>query len=100
VLWFALVGLGIPAAVAEGLGIKAALKRGIELGRADLVHAIGGLATLVLVVGITRIALEILLNTQGGQAREIAVVLADLVLSPLLYVGGALLYLDQKARVQ
>lgn len=100
VLWVALIGLGIPAAVAEGLDVKAALRRGLQLSRADLGHAIGGLATLVLVVGITRIALEVLLNTQGGQAREIAVVLADLVLSPLLYVGGVLLYLDQRARVE
>ena len=100
VLWFALIGLGVPAAVAEGLGIRAALRRGLALGRADLVHAVGGLATLVLVVGVSRIALEVLLNTQGGQGREIAVVLADLVLTPLFYVGAALLYVDQAARVQ
>jgi hypothetical protein len=100
VVWFALFGLGIPAAVKEGLGVRDALRRGLELSRADVVHAIGGLATLVLVVGVSRLALEVLLNTQGGQAREIAVVLADLVLSPLFYIGGALLYVDQAARVQ
>jgi hypothetical protein len=98
VVWFALLGLGVPAAVTEGLGVRCALRRGLRLGRADLVHAIGGLATLVLVVGISRLALEVLLNTQGGQAREVAVVLADFVLSPLFYVGGALLYVDQAAR--
>lgn len=100
VVWFALLGLAVPAAVAEGLGVRAALRRGLQLSRADLVHAVGGLASLALVVGVSRIALEILLNTQGGQAREIAVVLADLVLSPLLYLGGALLYVDQAARVE
>jgi hypothetical protein len=100
VVWFALIGLAVPAAQAEGLGIRAALRRGLQLGRADLVHAIGGLATLVLVAGISRIALEILLNTQGGQGRDIAVVLADLVLTPVLYVGGAFLYGDQAARVE
>jgi hypothetical protein len=100
VVWFALIGLSVPAAQAEGLGIRAALRRGLQLGRADLVHAIGGLATLVLVAGISRIALEILLNTQGGQGRDIAVVLADLVLTPVLYVGGAFLYGDQAARVE
>jgi hypothetical protein len=100
VIWFALVGLGVPAAVREDLGVRDAVRRGLALGRADLVHAIGGLATLVLVVGVSRLALEVLLNTQGGQAREIAVVLADLVLSPLFYVGGALLYGDQAARVR
>ena len=100
VVWFALLGLGIPAAVREGLGVREAIRRGLELSRADLVHAIGGLATLVLVVGISRLTLEVLLNTQGGQAREVAVVLADLVLSPLFYVGGALLSVDQAARVE
>jgi hypothetical protein len=99
VVYFALIGLCVPAAVAEGLGIRAALRRGLALGRADLVHAIGGLATIVLVVGVSRLALEVLLNTQGGQAREVAVALADLLLSPLFYVGAAFLYLDQKARV-
>jgi hypothetical protein len=100
VVYFALVGLSVPAAVAEGLGVRAGLRRGVALGRADVVHAIGGLATIVLVVGVSRLALEVLLNTQGGQARELAVALADFVLSPLFYVGGALLYLDQKARVE
>ena len=100
VLWFALFGLGIPAAVREGLGVRDTVRRGLELGRADLVHAIGGLATLVIVVGVSRLALEVLLNTQGGQAREVAVVLADFILSPLFYVGGALLYVDQAARVE
>jgi hypothetical protein len=100
VAWFALIGLGVPAAVAEGLGVRDALRRGVRLGRADLVHAIGGLATLVIVVGVSRLALEVLLSTQGGQAREVAVVLADFVLSPLFYVGAALLYVDQAARVE
>jgi hypothetical protein len=99
VVWFALLGLSVPAAAAEGLEVRAALRRGWALGRADLAHAIGGLATIVLVVGVSRLALEVLLNTQGGQAREIAVALADLVLSPLFYVGGALLYVDQAARL-
>jgi hypothetical protein len=99
VVYFALVGLSVPAAVAEGLGGRSALRRGVALGRADVVHAIGGLATIVLVVGVSRLALEVLLNTQGGQARELAVALADLVLSPLFYVGAALLYVDQRARV-
>jgi len=100
VVWFALFGLGIPAAVAEGLGVREALRRGLELSRADIVHAIGGIATLVIVVGVSRLTLEVLLSTQGGQAREVAVVLADFILSPLFYVGGALLYIDQAARVE
>jgi hypothetical protein len=96
---FGLVGLAVPAAVAEGLGVRAALRRGWELGRADVAHAIGGMATLALVYGVSRYALLVLLHTQGNQAQRIAVVLADLVLSPLLFVGATLLYLDQAARV-
>jgi hypothetical protein len=97
---FGLLGLAVPAAVQEGLGVRAALRRGYELGRADLVHAIGGLATLALVYGISRYALLVLLHTQGNQTQKVAIVLADLVLSPLLFLGAALLYVDQAARVQ
>ena len=98
IVWFALFGLAVPAAVVEGLGVRDAFRRGIQLGRADLVHAIGGLATLCIVYGICRGVLLILLHTQGDQAQRVAVILADIVLSPLLYVGAALLYLDQAAR--
>ena len=63
-------------------------------------HAIGGMATLALVYGVSRYALLVLLHTQGSQAQNVAVVLADLVLSPLLFVGATLLYVDQAARVQ
>jgi hypothetical protein len=100
VLYFAMLGLGIPAAVREDEGSRFALRRGLTLARADPVHAIAGLATVILVVGISRLALEVLLNTQGGQARELAVVLADLVLSPLFYVGAVLLSIDLEARVE
>jgi hypothetical protein len=96
--WFGLIGLAVPAAMYEGLGIRAALRRGLELGRVDLVHAIGGLATVGIVYGVSRGALLVLLHTQGDQAQRVAIILADIVLSPILYIGGALLYIDQKAR--
>jgi hypothetical protein len=98
--WFGLVGLAVPAAVMERLGLRAALSRGLALGRADLVHAVGGVAALALVYGVSRFFLLILLHTQGDQAQRVALVLADFVLSPLLFVGAALLYLDQSARVK
>lgn len=99
-VWFGLVGLAVPAAVAEGLGVRAALRRGWQLGRADPVHAVGGLAALALVYGVSRTMLLVLLHTQGGQTQMVAAVLADLVLSPLVFLGGALLYADQAARVK
>jgi hypothetical protein len=100
IVWFGLFGLAVPAAVAERLGFRAALARGRALGRADLVHATGGIAALALVYGVSRVFLLVLLHTQGNQAQAVALVLADLVLSPLLFVGGALLYLDQAARLK
>lgn len=100
IVWFAVFGLAVPAAVTEELEFRAALRRGLALGRVDLVHAIGGLATLCIVYGVCRFALLVLLHTQGDQAQKIAIVLADVVLSPILYVGGALLYVDQAARVR
>jgi hypothetical protein len=100
IAWFGLFGLAVPAAVAERLAVWAALRRGLALGRADAAHAIGGLATFAIVFFVCRYALLILLHTQGGQTQNVAVLLADLVLSPLFYVGGALLYGDQAARVE
>jgi len=97
---FGLLGLAVPAAGGGGLGVRAALRRGWQLGRADVVHAIGGMATLALVYGISRLALLVLLHTQAEQTQNVAGVLADLVLSPLLFIGATLLYVDQAARVE
>ena len=96
---FAFYGLAVPAAVIERLPPRAAFRRGSQLGKADFVHALGSLSTLALVYGVSRYALLVLLHTQGSQAQNVAVVLADLVLSPLLFLGAALLYFDQAARV-
>jgi hypothetical protein len=63
------------------------------------VHALGSLAALVLVVGIAANTLSALLHTQGDNGQRVAVAVSDLVLSPMLFVGAALLYLDQAARV-
>jgi hypothetical protein len=100
IVLFALLGGAVPAAVHERLGVRAALRRGWQLGRADPVHAIGGLAALALVYGVTRYMLLVLLTTQAGAAQAVAVVLSDLVLGPLVLVGAALLYVDQAARVE
>jgi hypothetical protein len=49
---------------------------------------------------VSSFALLVLLLTQGGQAQDVAAILSEIVLSPLLYIGGALLYVDQAARVR
>src|SRR5581483_10858725 len=97
--WLAFIGLAVPAAMLEPLRFRAALIRGRELGTADYAHALGSLAALVLVVGISANVLGSLLHTQGDNPQRVALFLSDLVLSPLLFVGGAMLYVDQAARV-
>jgi len=97
--WLALFGLAVPAAMIEWLGFRAALERGRRLGLADYVHALGSLAALVIVVGVSELTLIALLRSQGDNGQRVAHALADVVLSPLLYLGGALLYVDQAARV-
>src|SRR5947208_1688017 len=62
-------------------------------------HALGSLSALVIVVFLSDLVLLILLRTQGDNGERVAHGLADLVLSPMLYLGAALLYLDQAARV-
>ena len=100
VAWLALMGLAVPAAMTERLGFRDALTRGRRLGLADYVHALGSLAALVIVVGVADNALSALLHTQSGAGERLALLLSDVVLSPLLFVGGAMLYVDQAARVR
>ena len=98
--WLALVGLVVPVLVLEERGMGASLGRAIELARADYVHALGSLATLAIVVFLTQQVLGFLLRGQGEQTIEIAAFLSSLVVSPLLFLGAALLYFDQAARVK
>ncbi len=98
-VWLALFGLAVPAAMVERLSFRAALERGRRLAAADYVHALGSLCALVIVVAVSELTLIALLRSQGSNGQRIAHLLADLTLTPLLYVGGALLYVDQAARV-
>jgi hypothetical protein len=98
--WFALAGLAVPAAVAEELGVRDALRRGFALGRADYGHALGGLATLTILVFVTQIAASLLLQGFADNSGRAAAFLAGLVLSPVLFLGAALLYVDQAARLE
>ncbi len=97
--WFAFIGLAVPAAMIERTTFRRSLERGRILGLADYPHALGSLAALVIVVGVGANTLSALLHTQGDNGQRAAVFLSDLVLSPLLFVGGALLYVDQVARI-
>ena len=100
VAWLALVGLVVPVVIIEDVRGWSGLRRAVKLCRADYTHTLGSLATLVIVFVLTRVALAFLLREQADNAIRIAVFLADLVVSPLLFVGGAILYVDQAARVR
>jgi hypothetical protein len=99
-VWFALFGLAVPAAVVERLGVQSALRRGWRLARADIVHAIAGLVTLALIYFVVRYALLVTIQQFGDQSQTAAGIIADVVLSPLVFIGAVLLYVDQDARVK
>lgn len=98
--WLALVGLAVPATIIERLSLREALARGLALGRADYVHALGGLATLVILVYLTGQVMALAIRGWSGQAVSIAAFLASLLISPVLFVGPVLLYYDQEARLR
>ena len=95
----ALFGNAVPAAIIEELGPSAAFRRSLAVARADLVHALGGLATLILIFGLARLAMGFLLRQQADNTLRVAIFLADTVLGPILFLGGALLFVDLAARV-
>jgi len=97
--WLALFGLAVPAAAYEGLRFRDALMRGRRLATADYVHALGSLCALAIVYFVTRFMLQLLLHGQADAAEYVAAFIADLIVSPLLFLGPALLYFDQAARV-
>jgi hypothetical protein len=99
-MWLAAVGLVVPVLVAEDRSPRGSLRRAWQLARADYVHTLGSLATLAIVVFLTQAMLVFILRGAGGAAIDVAVVLANIVISPLLFLGTALLYVDQRARVE
>jgi hypothetical protein len=98
--WLALVGLGVPAALIERRGYADALRRGIQLARADYVHALGSLATLAITIFLTGLVIFFAIREGSGQAIRIAAVLALVILAPLFVLGASVLYVDQAARVK
>ncbi len=100
VFWLALVGLVVPVAIVEKASLRSSFRRALALGRADYVHAAGSLAALVVLFGLAEYGLTLVLHSQAENAVRSAVFLADTVLGPLLFVGGALLYVDQEARLR
>jgi hypothetical protein len=63
------------------------------------VHALGSIAALVIVFFLSRQVLVVLLRDQADETIRGAIFLADIVLAPLMLLGTAMLYFDQRARV-
>ena len=99
-LWLAPIGLAVPVIVNERLPLGKAFRRGFDLAKADYLHALGSLATLVLVVFLTQVLLTALLHGGSKQSVHISAFLASLLLQPIIFLGAAMLYADQAARVE
>ena len=98
--WFALVGLAVPVVLLERRDPLSAYRRAFELARADFVHALGSIAALAIVIVVSLFVLFFLLAGFGDQTLPVAAFLAIVVLSPLFFLGAALLYFDQAARAE
>ena len=98
--WLALFGLAVPAALVEGLGLRAAFGRGLRLGRADYIHALGGLCALAIVVVASLFLTAVALQNFADNTARVAAFLAGVVVSPILFLGAAILYEDQRARLR
>jgi hypothetical protein len=99
-LWLAALGLVVPVLVVEEISVRAGFSRAWQLARADYLHALGTLFTLGILVVLSQSVLVFILRGFGGAAESVALFLASIVLSPLLFVGAALLYVDQAARAE
>ncbi len=100
VAWLALIGLAVPVILVERVGVGAALRKALRFARADFVHAVGSLATLVLLTFLFSWVLYFLLRSQGDAVRNVAAFFTLLVISPLLFIGSVLLYDDQRGRLE
>lgn len=99
VAWLAVLGWVVPVLMNEGTSVRAALRRSVVLFRADMLHAVGALAALVLVFVLTRAGMAWLLRAQADNTVRISIFIADLIISPVIFLGSAIVYRDLAARV-
>jgi hypothetical protein len=96
--WLALVGLVVPVALIERTSFRQSFSRAVELARVDYVHVLGSLATLAILSVLCQGVVAFALREFSEQTERIAAALAGIVLTPLLFLGAAILYVDQEAR--
>ena len=99
-VWLAAFALLVPVIVVEDVSLRQAPSRACRLARADSLHQIGSLFTLAIVALLTQAVLAFILRGFGDAAVWVAYFLASIVVSPVLFIGAALLYVDQAARVE
>jgi len=98
-VWFGFFGLVVPAVLVEGRSIRDGFRRARELGGADFGHMLGGLVTLGVLVVLSQGVVFFLLRGFAEAAARTSALLAGIVLTPVLFLGTAVLYGDQVARV-
>ena len=106
VLWLALSGFSIPAAVLEREGnregafgrIAYALDRSLRLARAEYLHAAGVVAALVIAYVVFSVLIGTALVGFADNGETVAAALVQLVLAPFFFLGLAVLYFEQRAR--
>jgi hypothetical protein len=105
--WLALTVFAVPVAMIEKApgaaswfdGVVHALRRTVELARAGYLHALGAASVLIAAYLLTAVLLASALVGFAESSGDVAVLLAQLVLSPFFFFGLAFLYYDQRARL-
>jgi hypothetical protein len=97
--WLAAVGLAVPVLALEQRSFLDGFRHALDLARADVAHALGSLAALAIVVVVATATMTFVLRDFGDQAVTAASFIAWVIVSPVFFLGAALLYYDQAARL-
>jgi hypothetical protein len=106
VAWLGLTGFSIPVTMLEREPdnqswferLSFSLYRSVSLARAELLHAVGVVAALVIVYVVLGIVLAATLAGFADNGQTVAVAIAQVVLAPLFFLGLSVLYFEQRAR--
>jgi hypothetical protein len=104
--WLGVMGFSIPVAMLERdpdarnwfQRVGFTLLRSLSLARVETLHAVGIVAALMLVYIVVGLVLASALIGFADNGREIAVAIAQVIISPLFFLGLSLLYFEQNAR--
>ena len=80
--------------------MRASVRRALQLVRADTCTRSGRCFTLAILSVLTQGVIAFMLRGFADSGVSVAYFLAAIVVSPLLFLGSALLYVDQAARVE